>query len=70
MLLFLGFIQLDSTGTQAFITVNTVHPFKKDPPALPYCPNLRYAKPTTFFWALVLSNGRQTDNSETVTVSR
>ncbi len=30
VLLFLGFIQLDSTRTQAFTTVNTVHRFKKN----------------------------------------
>ena len=30
VLLFLGFIQLDSTPTQAFTTVNTVHKFKKN----------------------------------------
>ena len=57
-MLFLGFIQFDSTRTQALTTVNTVHTLKKikkkkpkkHPLALPYCPNLCYAKPTTFFW--------------------
>ncbi len=64
MLQFLGFIQLDSTRTHTFTTVNTVQTFKKkikfkkNLPTLPYCPNLHYAKPTTssssFFFGLRL----------------
>ena len=59
MLLFFGFIQLDRTRTQAFTTINTVHTFnknnlKKNLLALPLCPNLCYAKPTTFFFCLIV----------------